>query len=54
MRYRKEETEVKEKQNKALVRSQERTDYRIQPSSVLDAAAVIISAVIAFIIWVYN
>jgi hypothetical protein len=42
-----------EKKRKS-VRSNERKDYRVMPIKALDTAALLICAVIAALIWLYN
>ena len=36
-----------------LMRSQERTDYKVEPAKALDVLAAIVSVVAAALVWLY-
>lgn len=49
-----ENNEIQTEKKRKSVRSHERKDYRVVPIKALDTAALIISAALAVLIWLYN
>lgn len=45
--------EKKLKHKSFLMRSQERTDYKVEPAKALDVLAAIVSVVAAALVWLY-
>ena len=45
--------EKKLKHKSFLMRSQERSDYKIPPAKVLDTVAAVLSVIAAVLVWLY-
>ncbi len=50
----KENNEMQIEKKRKSVRSHERKDYRVESIKALDTVALIMSAIVAIIIWLYN
>lgn len=46
-------TEKKLKHKSFLMRSQERTDYKVEPAKALDIIAALVSTAAAILVWLY-